>query len=113
LYHHTWLQNRKYSIGYYWPEHDQFWSVFHVLEETVFSNLRWRVFNMFNKFRSLFFWWEWGLNSGLCTCKACTLPLEPHLQSIFLCLFWRWSLSIYLPGLALNHDPPNLSLPSS
>jgi hypothetical protein len=30
------------------------------------------------------------LNSGLCTCKAGALLLEPHLQSIFLWLFWRW-----------------------
>jgi hypothetical protein len=40
-----------------------------------------------------FFWWgDLGLNSGLCTCKAGTLPLERHLQSIFLWLFWRWGL---------------------
>jgi hypothetical protein len=25
------------------------------------------------------FWWDWGLNSVLCTCKAGTLPLEPQL----------------------------------
>jgi hypothetical protein len=30
------------------------------------------------------------LNSGLHACKAGTLPLEPHLQSILLWLFWRW-----------------------
>jgi hypothetical protein len=28
-------------------------------------------------------------------------------------LFWRWGLSNYLQGLALNLDPPDLSLPSS
>jgi hypothetical protein len=28
-------------------------------------------------------------------------------------LFWRWGLVNYLPGLVLNRDPPNLSLPSS
>jgi hypothetical protein len=28
-----------------------------------------------------FFSWNWGLNSGLCTCKAGALLLEPHLQS--------------------------------
>jgi hypothetical protein len=25
------------------------------------------------------FWWDWGLKSGLHTCKAGTLPPEPHL----------------------------------
>jgi hypothetical protein len=28
-----------------------------------------------------FLWWDWSLNSGLCTCQAGALPLEPHLQS--------------------------------
>jgi hypothetical protein len=28
-------------------------------------------------------------------------------------LFWRLSLTNYLPGLASNRDPPNLSFPSS
>jgi hypothetical protein len=37
----------------------------------------------------LFFWWDWGLNSGLCAGKAGALLLEPHLQSILLWLFWR------------------------
>jgi hypothetical protein len=31
-----------------------------------------------------FFWWHWGLNLGLHTCKAGTLLLEPRLQSISL-----------------------------
>jgi hypothetical protein len=31
-----------------------------------------------------------SLNSGLCTCKTGALPLEPHLQSILLWLFWSW-----------------------
>jgi hypothetical protein len=35
-------------------------------------------------------------------CKADALWLEPHLQSIFLWLFWRQGLANYLPGLALN-----------
>jgi hypothetical protein len=30
-----------------------------------------------------------------------------------LLLFWRWDLSNYLPGLALNCDPPHVSLPIS
>jgi hypothetical protein len=28
-------------------------------------------------------------------------------------LFWRWGLENYLPGLASNLDPPDLSLPRS
>jgi hypothetical protein len=28
-------------------------------------------------------------------------------------LFWRWGLTSYLLGLALDHDPLNVSLPSS
>jgi hypothetical protein len=43
-----------------------------------------------------------GLNLGLHACKAGTLPLEPHLQSILFWLFWRWGLVIYLSRLALN-----------
>jgi hypothetical protein len=31
---------------------------------------------------------NFGLNSGLHACKAGTVPLEPHLQSILLWLFW-------------------------
>jgi hypothetical protein len=38
------------------------------------------------------FWVERGLNSGLCTCKAGTLPLEPQLQFYFLVLMWLSSL---------------------
>jgi hypothetical protein len=59
------------------------------------------------------FLWDWGLNSGLHISKTGTLLLELHLQSIFLWLFWRWSLAIYLPWLGLHHDTPDLSLPSS
>jgi hypothetical protein len=36
-----------------------------------------------------------GLNSGFCICKVGALPLEPHLQSILLWLFWRWSFMNY------------------
>jgi hypothetical protein len=57
--------------------------------------------------------WGSDLNSGLCTCKAAALALEPLLQSILLWLFWRWGLMNYLLGMALNQDPPYLSLPSS
>jgi hypothetical protein len=52
-----------------------------------------------------------GLKSGLCTCKAGALPLEPHLQTILLWLFCRWGWSHEF-GLAFNHDPPDLNLPS-
>jgi hypothetical protein len=41
----------------------------------------------------IFFEWDWSLNSRLSTCKAGTLPLEPHLQYILLCLFWKWRVS--------------------
>jgi hypothetical protein len=37
-----------------------------------------------------FFWWDWDLNSRLHFCKAGTLLLGPHLQSILLWLLWRW-----------------------
>jgi hypothetical protein len=60
-----------------------------------------------------FFWWDWSLNLGLHTCKASALSLEPHLQSILLWLFWTWGLENYLPRLASNHDPTDISLPSS
>jgi hypothetical protein len=40
-------------------------------------------------------------------------PLEPQLQSILLWLLWRWGLMNYLPELASNLNPPDLSLPSS
>jgi hypothetical protein len=43
-----------------------------------------------------------------------TLPLETQLQSILFWLFWKWGgLMNYLHGLALNHDFPDFSLPSS
>jgi hypothetical protein len=45
--------------------------------------------------------------------EAQGFSLEPHLRSILLWFIWRWSLENYLPGLALNCDPPDLSLPSS
>jgi hypothetical protein len=35
----------------------------------------------------LFFWWDWGLNSGLHIYKVKALLLESHLQSILLWLF--------------------------
>jgi hypothetical protein len=62
---------------------------------------------------SLSFWWDWVLNLGLYACKTGALLLEPNCQSILFWLFWKWSPVNYLPGLALNLNPPNLSLPSS
>jgi hypothetical protein len=64
-----------------------------------------------HSFSSFFcFWWDWGLNTELCTCKAGALQFGPHLQSILLWLFWRWGFTNSLPRLALNHDLPDLSL---
>jgi hypothetical protein len=66
-----------------------------------------------------FFPWDWDLNSGLCTCQAGNLLLESQLQSfcsVIFCLFvlfLRWDLENYLPRLASNCNPPDLSLPSS
>jgi hypothetical protein len=53
------------------------------------------------------------LNSGLHTCKAGALLLEPCLQSILFWLFWRWGLKNYLSGLASNLRPLDVNLPSS
>jgi hypothetical protein len=44
---------------------------------------------------------------GFHACKAGALPLELHQ------LFWRWGLMNCLPGLPLNHESPDLNLPSS
>jgi hypothetical protein len=63
--------------------------------------------------RGFFSLWDWGLNSGLCACKAGALLLEPQPQTILVWLFWRWGLVIYLPGLASSCNPPSLSLLSS
>jgi hypothetical protein len=46
------------------------------------------------------FWWDLGLHSGLYTCKAGTLLLEPHFQPISFWLFWRWGFMHCLPRLA-------------
>jgi hypothetical protein len=45
--------------------------------------------------------------------KQALYLFEPHRQSILLWLFWKWDLANYLPRLALNHDPPDLSFLSS
>jgi hypothetical protein len=41
---------------------------------------------------------DWGLNSGFHSCEVSCLPLKPCLQSILLCLFWRWILMNIFPG---------------
>jgi hypothetical protein len=39
----------------------------------------------------IFFWWDWALNSGLHTCKAGGLLLEPYFSPFYflIWLFWR------------------------
>jgi hypothetical protein len=46
-------------------------------------------------------------------CKAGILLLEPHLQSILLWLFWKWSLVNCFSRLSSNLDLPTVSFPSS
>jgi hypothetical protein len=46
----------------------------------------------------IIFLWDWGLNSGFQTFKEGALPLEPHLQSILLWLFWRWGFRSICSG---------------
>jgi hypothetical protein len=43
--------------------------------------------------------------------KQALCELEPHLQSILLWLFWRWSLTKYLSRLASKSEPLDLCLP--
>jgi hypothetical protein len=69
--------------------------------------------NYFDKIKFIKkFFQYWDLNSGLWACKAGALPHGPHLQSIFLWLFWRWG-SQELFARASDWNPPNLSPPSS
>jgi hypothetical protein len=85
----------------------------------IVSMLLWLVFLLFqgHLFKILFiylficlFIFLMGLRFEL---KAGALPLEPHIQSILLWLLWSWGLVNFLTGLALNYNPPDLSLPSS
>jgi hypothetical protein len=59
------------------------------------------------------FWWDWGLNSGLCaqSPEHKVLWLEPHLQSILLWLSWRWGLKNCFPRLTNLSPPPPPSQP--
>jgi hypothetical protein len=61
----------------------------------------------------LLFWWVWGLNSGLCACKAVLLPLVTALVHFSLDIFGDGGLMDHLAGLALNHNPLYLSLSSN
>jgi hypothetical protein len=45
-----------------------------------------------------FFWWNWGLDSGLCTCRVGTLLLDPHLQSVLLWLLEMESQELFAGG---------------
>jgi hypothetical protein len=55
----------------------------------------------------------WDLNLRLHTYKAGLYCLSHASSPFSFWLFCRWGFMNYLPGLALNHDPPDLSLPSS
>jgi hypothetical protein len=57
--------------------------------------------------------WNWGVNLGFHTCKASTLLLQPPSRSFGCGCTGDGDLSSYLPVLASNLNPPNLSLPSS
>jgi hypothetical protein len=56
----------------------------------------------------LVFLWDWGLNSwqALYYLNHTSSPFHPG-------YFWRWDLENYLPGLASNYYPSNLSFSSS
>jgi hypothetical protein len=45
--------------------------------------------------------------------KQALYHLSQTSSSFLLWLFWRWNLLNYLAGLALNLDPPDLSLPNN
>jgi hypothetical protein len=47
-------------------------------------------FDLYTLYYIIILGWDWGLHSGLLTCKAGALMLEPLLQSILLWFFWRW-----------------------
>jgi hypothetical protein len=57
-----------------------------------------------------FFWCDWGLNSGLCTCKVAFYCLSPRLQFILFGYFGVGGLVNYLLSLDLELQTPDLSL---
>jgi hypothetical protein len=61
----------------------------------------WATSTLQNK--PFFFWWYWGLNSGLCacragSCKAGVLSLEPQFQSLH-AIFLIWIMLLTLSGV--------------
>jgi hypothetical protein len=58
-----------------------------------------------------FFYWDWGLNLGFLICKASALLIEPQFQSICCGYFEHRVLQTIC--LIVNHEPPDLSLPTS
>jgi hypothetical protein len=79
------------------------------------------LFNFLVLFYCLFslflfsFWWDWGLQSGFSACKAGghktgALPLEPHLQSVLLWLFWRWGSCGPKPQSVWSQPPKQVGL---
>jgi hypothetical protein len=52
-----------------------------------------------------YFWQDWALNLGLCTCKAGALPLK----HILLWLLLELGSSKLFAGLSSNSNPPDFS----
>jgi hypothetical protein len=59
----------------------------------------------------VFFLFGWGLNTGLPFQKG--LYHLVHISSLFLSSYLEIGLQNYLSRVALNHNPPDLSLQSS
>jgi hypothetical protein len=60
-----------------------------------------------------FLWQDWGLKVGFCICKAGVLQIELTSSPFCSGSFGDGGFSNYSLRLASNHDPPDLSLPSS
>jgi hypothetical protein len=69
-----------------------------------------KTVNSFQKLFTFFFLWGWNcsLNSGLPGFTAWAITPVLLLSS-----FWSWGFDNYLPHLALNYDPPELSFTSA
>jgi hypothetical protein len=63
------------------------------------------LYNLATAWAQCFSFWVWSLSSGLCTCKADALPLEPHLQIHFcFCYFGdgvSWSICLGWPRTSI------------
>jgi hypothetical protein len=57
-----------------------------------FSALSLWVFFCCCSYCSFHFWWDWGLNSGLCTAKQELYCLNYTSNPVLFWLFWHWSL---------------------